>query len=171
MRVLLAEPSCKIDAFIDDLPDFGSDSVAVMAVSRQLIDLLSARLTKMKIPHGLITGAVDQDERQRHIDDFQNGKTRFILFTAAAGGVGITLTQARYLVRLQRPWSRVDDEQALNRVHRIGSEKYDKIIVVDYITEGTIESRVLSKLAEKGEYFEDVVRDRDLLRRLLVSDD
>ncbi len=169
VKVVLTEPSCKIDEFIDDLPDFGDEGVAVMAVSRQLINLLSARLEKLKIPHGLITGEITQDQRQRHIDDFQAGRTKFILFTAAAGGVGITLTAARYLVRLQRPWSRVDDEQALNRVHRIGSERHESIIVVDYITENTLESRVLDRLAEKGEYFEDVVKDHDLLRRLLTG--
>lgn len=169
VKVALAEPSCKIDEFLDDLPDFGDEGVAVMAVSRQLINLLSARLDKKKIPHGLITGEITQDQRQKHIDDFQEGRTKLILFTAAAGGVGITLTAARYLVRLQRPWSRVDDEQALNRVHRIGSERHENIIVVDYVTEHTVEARVLDRLEEKGEYFEDVVKDRDLLRRLLTE--
>lgn len=168
--VTLKDPSNKIDAFMDDIPDFDGESVAVMAVSRQLIDLLSARLTKAKIPHGLITGAVDEDERQRHIDEFQAGKTKFILFTAAAGGVGITLTAARYLVRLQRPWSRVDDVQALNRVHRIGSDRHESIIVIDYISESTVEENVLKILDKKGAYFEEVVRDADLLRRALRDD-
>ena len=94
-----------------------------------------------------------------------------LLFTAAAGGVGITLTAARYLIRLQRPWSRVDDVQALNRVHRIGSEIHESIIVIDYVTEGTIENRVMKVLDEKGQSFEDIVKDQELLRRALESDD
>lgn len=167
----LAEPSCKIDAFIDDLEDFGDDSVAVMAVSRQLIELLSARLTKLKIPHGLVTGAVSEYDRDAAIQDFQEGRTRFILFTAAAGGVGITLTKARYLVRLQRPWSRVDDVQAENRVHRIGSEIHENIIIIDYPVVGTIEKRVLQVLDEKEGNFQDVVKDRDLLLKYLRDED
>jgi SNF2 family DNA or RNA helicase len=132
---------------------------------------LSARLTKEKIPHGLVTGAQNEDERQQAIDDFQSGKNQFILFTAAAGGVGITLTAAKCLVRLQRPWSLIDDRQALKRVHRIGSEIHDKVVIIDYVVEGTVEERVINVLDEKGESFEDFVKDKDLLRRALEDDD
>jgi superfamily II DNA/RNA helicase len=90
-KITLSDPSCKVDALMDDIKngDYEGDSVAVCAVSRQLIELLSARLTKEGIAHGLITGAQTEDERQKSIDDFQSGKTKWILFTAAAGGVGV----------------------------------------------------------------------------------
>jgi SNF2 family DNA or RNA helicase len=147
---------------MDDMKngDFGDDSVAVCAVSRQLIDLLSARLTKEGIEHGLITGAQDADQRQQAIDDFQSGKTKWILFTAQAGGVGVTLTTARRLIMLQRPWSLVDYKQALDRVHRIGSEIHDSVIITDYVTQDTIEERVIDALDTKADNFEQIVRDK-----------
>ena len=168
-KVILSDPSCKVDALMDDIKngDFGEDSVAVCAVSRQLIELLSARLTKEGIDHGLITGAQDQDERQKSIDDFQSGKTKWILFTAQAGGVGVTLTTARRLVMLQRPWSLVDYKQALDRVHRIGSEIHDCVIITDYVTEGTIEERVIQALDTKADNFEQIVRDKEQLLKML----
>jgi SNF2 family DNA or RNA helicase len=171
-KAILAEPSCKVDALLDDIKngDFGDDSVAVCAVSRQLIELLSARLTKEKIPHGLITGAQNEDERQKAVDDFQSGKIKWVLFTAQAGGVGITLTAARRLVMLQRPWSLVDHKQAIDRIHRIGSEIHDSVIVMDYVTEGTIEERVLQVLEAKAENFEQIVKDKDRLLDLLKED-
>lgn len=171
-KTVLAEPSCKVDALMADIRsgDFGEDSVAVCAVSRQLIELLSAAMTKNKIEHGLITGAQDEDERQRAIDDFQSGKTKWILFTAQAGGVGVTLTAARRLVMLQRPWSLVDHKQALDRVHRIGSEAHDSIIITDYVTENTIEDRVIQVLETKADNFEQVVRDKDQLLSILKDD-
>ena len=170
-QVLLSEPSCKVDALIDDMKngDFGDDSVAVCAVSRQLIDILSARLTKEGIAHGLITGAQDGDERQKSIDDFQAGKTKWILFTAQAGGVGVTLTKARRLVMLQRPWSLVDYKQALDRVHRIGSEIHDSIIITDYVTEGSIEERVIQALDIKSDNFEQIVKDKAKLLEMLKN--
>jgi SNF2 family DNA or RNA helicase len=172
MKVLLSEPSCKVDQLMDDIKsgDFGEDSVAVCAVSRQLIELLSAAMTKASIPHGLITGAQDEDERQQAIDDFQSGRTKWILFTAQAGGVGVTLTAARRLVMLQRPWSLVDYKQALDRVHRIGSEIHDSIVIMDYVTEGTIEERVIQALDTKADNFDQVVRDRVKLLDLLKDD-
>lgn len=171
-KTLLSEPSCKVDALMADIKakDFGDDSVAVCAVSRQLIELLSAAMTKAVIPHGLITGAQDEDQRQQAIDDFQSGKTKWILYTAQAGGVGVTLTAARRLVMLQRPWSLVDHKQALDRVHRIGSEIHDSIIVTDYITEGTIEERVLQVLETKADNFEQIVRDKDQLLTMLKEE-
>ena len=171
-QVKLVGPSCKVDALMDDIKsgDFGDDSVAVCAVSRQLIDLLSAELTKEKIPHGLITGAQDEDERQQAVDDFQAGKIKWILFTAQAGGVGITLTAARRLVMLQRPWSLVDHKQALDRIHRIGSEIHDSVVITDYVTEGTIEERVIQVLETKADNFEQIVRDKAQLLSLLKDD-
>ena len=170
-QVILSEPSCKVDALMDDMKngDFGDDSVAVCAVSRQLIGILSARLTKEGISHGLITGAQDSDERQRAIDDFQAGKTKWILFTAQAGGVGVTLTKARRLVMLQRPWSLVDYKQALDRVHRIGSEIHDSIIITDYVTEGSIEERVIQALDVKSDNFEQIVKDKAKLLEMLKN--
>jgi len=168
-KAVLSEPSCKIDALMDDISngDFGEDSVAVSAVSRQLIELLSARMTKAGIKHGLITGAQSADERQKAVDDFQSGKTKWILFTAQAGGVGITLTAARRLIRLQRPWSLVDDKQVNDRVHRIGSEIHDSIIITDYVTEGTVEERVRDVLEAKAGNFEEIVRDKNQLLAML----
>lgn len=168
-KVILSDPSCKVDALMDDIKngDFGDDSVAVCAVSRQLIEILSARLTKEGISHGLITGSISADDRQQAIDDFQSGRTKWILFTAQAGGVGVTLTAARRLVMLQRPWSLVDYKQALDRVHRIGSEIHDSVIITDYVTDGTIEERVIQALDVKSENFEEVVRDKAKLLEIL----
>jgi SNF2 family DNA or RNA helicase len=171
-KAVLDSPSCKIDALMDDIEngDFGDDSVAVSAVSKQLINLLSAELTKKKISHGLITGDQDEDERQKAIDDFQSGAIKWILFTAQAGGVGITLTSARRLIMLQRPWSLVDYKQVLDRVHRIGSEIHDSIVITDYVTEGTIEERVIQVLETKADNFEQIVKDKDQLLKLLQDD-
>ena len=172
MRTVLSGPSCKVDALMEDIEngDFGDDSVAVSAVSKQLINLLSAEMTKKKIPHGLITGDQDEDERQKAIDDFQAGTFKWILFTAQAGGVGITLTKARRLVMLQRPWSLVDHRQVLDRVHRTGSEIHDSIVITDYVTEGTIEERVIQVLETKSDNFEEIVRDKEQLLKLLSDD-
>lgn len=170
-QIKLSDPSCKVDALMDDIKngDYEGDQVAVCAVSRQLIELLSARMTKEDIRHGLITGAQKDYERQQAIDDFQSGKTKWILFTAQAGGVGVTLTAARRLVMLQRPWSLVDYKQALDRVHRIGSEIHDSVLITDYVTEGTIEERVIEALDVKADSFDQIVKDRAKLLEMLKN--
>jgi SNF2 family DNA or RNA helicase len=169
-HVKLSEPSCKIDAFMDDLPDYEGKSVVVFAQSRQLIELLSDRLSKQKKPiaHGLITGAQNDDERQKHIDDFQSGKTQLILCTVQAGGTGITLTQGSIAVFLQRSWSLIDTTQAEARIHRIGSEIHENVTVIDYVTTGTIEDYQIAAIDAKSDRLEAIVRDADLLKRVLM---
>lgn len=171
-KALLSEPSATVDAVFDDIVngDFGDDSVAISSVSRQLLELLSARLSKAGIEHGMITGEVSPDIRQKSIDDFQEGRTKFILFTVQAGGVGVTLTKARRLLRILRPYSLVDDKQSNDRVHRIGSEQHDSIMITDYVVQGTVQERVQEILETKSANAEEVVRDHEQLLKLLRED-
>jgi SNF2 family DNA or RNA helicase len=170
-RVVLSDPSCKLDAFMDDIDDFGDESVVVFAVSRQLIELLSARLEKKKIPHGLITGAQTIDERQEHMDDFQAGRTKFILCTIAAGGTGITLTAGSTMVFLQRSWSMIENKQAEGRAHRIGSEIHDVVKIIDYVTLDSAEEVVHQAVEQKSDQLEKILRSKDMLRRLLETNE
>lgn len=168
--VRLSDPSCKLDAFMDDLEDFGEESVVVFAVSSQLINMLSARLDKLKIPHGLITGDQDAKEREMHMENFQAGKTKYILCTIAAGGTGITLTQGSTAVFLQRSWSMIENLQAEARVHRIGSEKYSSIRIVDYVTTDSSEEVVFRAVAEKSNQLEFILRDKELMTKYLKGE-
>lgn len=166
-KFILSDPSSKIDAFMDDLDDFKGRSVVVFGVSRQLIMLLSKALEKKKIPHGLIVGGQHPIDRQQAIDEFQAGKTKFILVTVAAGGTGITLTAADTAVYLQRSWSMIDMAQASARYHRIGSEKHESILRIDYVAPNTMEEAVIAALGGKSAGLEDLVKDRELLMKAL----
>lgn len=135
--------------------------VVVAAEHRQLIDLASARLTEAGIPFGRVTGAESPDEREANVRTFQAGKLDVMLFTYAAGGVGINLTRADTMIRLQRSWSMVQNMQGVDRVHRIGSEVHESITIIDLVTAGTIEETQIQRLYEKAERMEEIVRDRE----------
>ena len=89
-------------------------------------------LEKADISYELIVGGQTAEERERAKDNFQSGRVRVILCTIAAGGIGITLTRAATACFLQRSWSMVDNSQAEDRVHRIGSEIHDKVEIIDW---------------------------------------
>ena len=163
----LTDPSCKIDAFMDDLEDFGDSSVVVFAQHKQLINLLAARLDKNDIRYGLITGDQDAVERQAYMDAFQDGKLQFILCTIQAGGTGITLTRADTMVFLQRSYDMIGNLQAEARAHRIGSEQHDKIRIIDYITTGTADEAVLESIARKKDNLEFILRDTDTIKSFI----
>ena len=64
-------------------------------------------------------------------------------------------------------WSAIDTEQAIARVHRIGSEIHESVEIVDYLTPGTVEVGQLARLEAKADALEDVVHDAARLDDLL----
>lgn len=165
-RYQLCDPSNKLDAVMDDIPDF-SEPIIIFAESRQLLEMLSKRLEKAGLEHAFIKGGQSADIRQNNIDAFQNGKVDIVLVVIKAGGTGINLHRSRLEIFLQRPYSNVDYKQAIGRGHRIGSEIFDSVLVIHYITPDSIEERIVEILETKAEHLEEVVRDRDSIRKLL----
>jgi SNF2 family DNA or RNA helicase len=164
----LSAPSSKVDDLVDLLEELGPDEpLVVAAVSRQLIELAADRLTKLKISFGLITGAQSQYERDQAVQRFQNGQLRVVMLTLGAGAEGITLTRARTMLFMQTSYSEVQNAQARDRVHRIGSERHDAIRIIEQVTPGTIEERRQQLLETKQMRMEEVVRDRETLAKLL----
>lgn len=166
--VKLSDPSSKLDAFMDDIEGFGDESVIVFAQSKQLVNLLSARMTKAKIPHGLITGDQDSKTRENNMENFQNGTTKFILCTIGAGGTGITLTKGSIMVFLQRDWSMIGNLQAEGRGHRIGSEIHDHVLIIDYVTAGTVEEVVFDAVEAKTNNLEFILNDKRLMEKVIA---
>jgi SNF2 family DNA or RNA helicase len=164
-KLILSAPSTKIDAFMEDLPDFEGRSIVVFAVSRQLVMLLSEALTRKGIEHGLIIGNQPEWQRDENVQAFQKGHTKIILVTVAAGGTGLTLTAADTVVYLQRSWSLIDMTQSESRAHRIGSEIHSSITRIDYVAPDTMEEIVIASLEGKTVGLQDLVKDKDILAK------
>lgn len=155
----LTEPSPKLDVLDEILEEVEGRPIAVCALSKQLINLAATRLASRGIRFGLITGDVNEVDRRRALDDFQAGRLAVLLFTIQAGGVGLTMTAADTIVFLQRSWSLLDNRQAEDRVHRIGSEVHDAIHVIDIVAPDTVEERQIARLHEKLRRLEELTRD------------
>lgn len=162
--VELVEPSPKLDTLEEILAELGDRPVAVCAEHRRLIELASMRLTKLGVSHGLITGAVVPYERDLALRRFQSGELRALLFTIKSGGTGLTMTATDTLVFLQRSWSMIDNVQAEDRVHRIGSEHHESVHIIDLITRSTVEEDQVARLHEKFLRLEEINRTRSTLQ-------
>lgn len=161
--VTLTEPSPKLDALEEVMDELGKKPLTACAVSRQLIMLAAARMEKAKVPYGLIVGGMPQWERDLALKQFQNGELRILLYTIQAGGTGLTMTRADTQVFLQRSWSMIENKQAEDRVHRIGSEIHESVNIIDLITRGTVEEKQILRLYEKLQRLEEITRDREQL--------
>lgn len=155
----MCEPCPKLDVMEELLADMGEKPLVVAAVHKQLIDLAEARLQKAGISYGKITGDVPQWERDMYVQKFQAGELRVMLLTMQAGGVGITLTAADTMLRLQCSWSMIDNTQVVDRIHRIGSEIHQQVTIIDTVAAGTVEEDQVAKVHVKSLILKDVVQD------------
>jgi hypothetical protein len=64
----------------------------------------------------------------------------------------------------------IENLQAEARVHRIGSEQYESIRIVDYVTSGTTQEVVIKAVAEKSDQLEKILRDKALLEKYLKGE-
>jgi SNF2 family DNA or RNA helicase len=106
-----------------------------------------------------VHGDVSALDRQAAIDAFQNGEVDHILVTYGAGSEGTTLTRAPVAFRVQRPWSSIQDQQAPDRNHRIGSEHHDQIVYVDFVTLDSVEEDLIEMHEQKRGSQQEILRD------------
>ena len=98
--------------------------------------------------YSMITGTTKN--RQEQINSFQNNKeNRIFLLSLKAGGVGINLTAADYVIILDPWWNPAVESQAVDRAHRMGQK--NPVIAYKIITRGSIEEKVLELQNEKKE--------------------
>ena len=95
-------------------------------------------------------------DRAKPVDEFQSLEgPGVILVSLRAGGTGITLHSADYVLLMDPWWNPAVEEQAIDRVHRIGQEK--PVFVYRMLTAGTIESRIQNLKKEKKGIFSGVL--------------
>lgn len=163
----LQHPSWKVDALLEVLAERPGQPVVVFAPSKQLVKLAGEKATEAGLRVGYVVGGQTPTVRTATVNAFQAGQLDVICVTTSAGGVGITLTAAKTVVFLQRPWSIVESIQAEDRCHRIGSEIHDVIEVIDIVARNTIDTRIRDVLRERAGQLGDLVQDPRIVAELL----
>jgi non-specific serine/threonine protein kinase len=176
--VKLVEPSAVLDELMDHLAELGTERKAIiMAESRQLIELASARLAKAHYTHGLITGAVGEAERTAVRHAFQNNQLQHILLTVGAGGEGLTLTACTDEVWIERPFSLKKNKQGEGRGIRPGQESEVLITDIEPViinSKGqevpTVYGHVRETILSKDQNAEEILRDAQTINSWLAEE-
>lgn len=117
--------------------------------------------------YSLLTGQTK--DREKVIDTFQqNDNNHLFLISLKAGGVGLNLTAADYVLMLDPWWNPAAEAQAINRAHRIGQDK--NVFVYRYITRDTIEEKILNLQSRKQKLSDDLINDNVALKQMSVQD-
>lgn len=100
-------------------------------------------------------GGMGLRARQRIVEQFNTDPSTMIFVSTDAGGLGLNLQAASYVINLDLPWNPARIEQRIGRAHRIG--QVNPVNVINIISINTIEQRVLDVLYRKQELFEEIL--------------
>ncbi|TFK68179.1 hypothetical protein BDN72DRAFT_769633 [Pluteus cervinus] len=137
-----------LDKLLSTMRSKGSRVLIFSQMSR-VLDILEDYCLFRQYKYCRIDGSTAHEDRIVAIDEYNKpGSDKFIfLLTTRAGGLGINLTSADIVVLYDSDWNPQADLQAMDRAHRIGQTK--QVYVFRFITEGSVEERMLERAAQK----------------------
>ena len=150
--------SAKFDlskSYIKDILAEGHKLV-VFSQFAKMLDFIQDWLHTEQLPFERIDGTVTGKKRNEAVQRFQTTEDPTVfLISLKAGGVGINLTAADYVIHFDPWWNPAAESQATDRVHRMGQK--NKVIIYKLITEGTIEEKILALQDEKRSLLNQIV--------------
>lgn len=95
-----------------------------------------------KIDYCQLTGETSMKDREIAVNRFQNQEKPLLFFISLkAGGVGLNITRASFVLFLDPWWNPFSEKQGISRAHRIGQK--NKVSVIRFITKNTVEEKIL----------------------------
>lgn len=142
--------------------------VVVYSQYLDMLAIISEYLTEENIRHEVLTGSTRN--RGEVISNFQtNPDVKVFCASLLAGGIGIDLTSASVVIHYDRWWNASKENQATDRVHRIGQNK--NVQVLKFITRDTLEEKIDALINKKKELFEKFLdRDEEMFKSLTRSE-
>ncbi len=155
------------DAYIKEILS-EEHRILIFSQFETVLQLVRERLQKSKIKTELLTGKTKN--RIDVVDRFQNDSSISVfLITLKAGGVGLNLTAADYVLHLDPWWNPAAQDQASDRAYRIGQKRH--VFVYKFITKDSIEERVLRLQNRKKELVKSVIHKEESFFKKLKKED
>ncbi len=165
-----AESSAKLDLFmeiVDELRD-GEHRALVFSQFVQHLTLIRAALDKAGVTYQYLDGSTPAAKRQDAVDRFQAGEGSLFLISLKAGGTGLNLTAADYVIHMDPWWNPAVEDQATDRAHRIGQQR--AVTVYRIVAKDTIEQQILALHADKRELISGVLDGADRAGRMSTEE-
>ncbi|MDD2465048.1 MAG: DEAD/DEAH box helicase [Desulfobulbus sp.] len=121
--------------------------------------LIREYLDAQKIDYRYLDGSTPAKERQREVDAFQSGQGDLFLISLRAGGLGLNLTAADYVLHMDPWWNPAVEDQASDRAHRMGQER--PVTVYRLVAKNTIEEKIVRLHAEKRDLADSLLEETD----------
>ena|GEM_PF-544628 len=143
--------AAKLDALMDLLERLGEEGHRALVFSQftSFLALVRERLEQAGVGYLYLDGQTPAAAREARVDAFQSGEADVFLLSLKAGGTGLNLTAATYVIHLDPWWNPAAEDQATDRAHRIGQDQ--PVTVYRLIAKDTVEEGIVTLHGNKRE--------------------
>ena len=163
-------PGAKLTRFLelaDELLKNRHKALVFSQFTGQLEQVAKA-LDARGISYQYLDGSTPPKEREKRVGDFQSGKGDLFLISLRAGGTGLNLTAADYVIHLDPWWNPAVEDQASDRAHRIGQQR--PVTIYRLIATQSIEEKILDLHKRKRDLASDLLEGSEMSGRLTNDD-
>ena len=132
------------------------------------LGLLRTVLDDEGLSYAYLDGSTSATERDRLVKQFQTGELAFFLISLRAGGFGLNLTAADYVLHMDPWWNPAVEDQASDRAHRIGQQR--PVTVYRLIAKGTVEEQIVALHLRKRDVADQILEGTDAIQRVSAAD-
>lgn len=159
-------PSAKCEAFLKLVDELMANHHRALVFSQftSHLAIIEKELQRRGINYQYLDGAVSPTERIRRVEDFQKGEQPLFLISLKAGGTGLNLTSADYVIHLDPWWNPSIEDQASDRAYRIGQDK--PVTVYRLIATDTIEEKIIALHQTKKSLADSLLEGSDMAHKL-----
>ncbi|MDR1380206.1 MAG: DEAD/DEAH box helicase [Tannerella sp.] len=163
-------PSSKLAAFLDIVAELIENKHRALVFSQFVshLSIIREALDKQGIKYQYLDGSSSQKARENSVKQFQNGEDELFLISLKAGGLGLNLTAADYVLHLDPWWNPAVEDQASDRAHRIGQQR--PVTIYRLVAENTIEEKILQLHTHKRDLAEQLLEGSDMAAKLSVKE-
>ncbi len=152
-------PGAKLTAVLELIEELRDNRHRALVFS-QFVDVLQivrSALESAGVTYQYLDGSTPMPERKARVDAFQGGEGDLFLISLKAGGFGLNLTAADYVIHLDPWWNPAVEDQASDRAHRIGQER--PVTVYRVVAQDTVEEKIVALHAHKRELAEHLLEE------------
>jgi hypothetical protein len=164
------ESSAKLDLLMETVDEIleGKHRALVFSQFTSHLALIRQALDEKKVNYLYLDGQTPAKQRRERVEAFQSGQGDLFLISLKAGGTGLNLTGADYVIHMDPWWNPAVEDQATDRAHRIGQTK--AVIVYRLVAKDTIEEKILSMHERKRNLVSSIMDGSDQAGKLSTDE-
>ncbi len=160
----------KLALFSETLDELLDNHHKVLVFSQFVghLSILRDELDRKGISYQYLDGSTPARQRKQSVEAFQAGEGDVFLISLKAGGLGLNLTAADYVIHMDPWWNPAVEDQASDRAHRLGQQR--PVTIYRLITQGTIEQRITQLHASKRDLADSLLQGTDMSGKLSAKE-